>query len=82
MKKQHPVEQLGERIELLTGMDPATTGRRERIDITKTAIREVLNEYVDAQIREFGKWSLRVIVTAGIVALVYFILTHSGWKHS
>jgi hypothetical protein len=82
MSLQHPVENLGEQIEHATGMDAATTGRRERIEITKTAIREVMNEWLDDRLREVGKWSLRGIALAGFVALTYFILTHSGWRHS
>lgn len=82
MSLQHPVEHLGERLEQAAGFDPAETGRRERIEITKTAIREVMNEWLDARLREVGRWSLRGIALAGFVALLYFILTHSGWRHT
>lgn len=75
------VDHLGERIEEASGLDPAETSRRERIEITKTALREVIKEWLDERLRDVGKWSLRGICLAAFAALVYFILTHSGWTH-
>jgi hypothetical protein len=74
------VNALGERIEEAAGVDPAATGRRERIEITKTAIREVLREWLDDRIRDVGKWSLRGMALLVFGALLYFILTHTGWQ--
>ena len=75
-----PLDALGERIENISGLDPATTSREERKQITKEAMREVINEWLDERYRSVGKWSLRGIALAAFGALFYFILTHTGWS--
>lgn len=73
---KHPMESLGERIESVT----EATGRQERIEITKIALKEAIREWLDERLREVGRWSLRGIFAAAFAALVYFILTHTGWS--
>ncbi len=75
------VESLGESIETAAGLDPAEASRRERIEITKTALREVIKEWLDERLKDVGRWSVRGISLAIFAALIYFILTHSGWAH-
>lgn len=79
--RNHPVDQLGERIEAIADIDPGTTSRTERKAIIKEAIREVIKEWMDERFRQVGKWTARGITVAAFGALVYFILTHTGWKH-
>lgn len=82
MNPDNAVNDLGAQLEEATGVDTATTGRRERIDIMKTAIREVIKEWLDERFRAVGKWTLRGVAAAGFAALMYFVLTHTGWRHS
>lgn len=73
----NPMDQLGKQIEEQVGLD--STGRRERIDIMKVAMREVINEWMDQRLKDFGRWSLYGLAITAFGALVYFVLTHSGW---
>lgn len=73
------LDDLGARIEAAADIDPASTGRQQRKDIVKEALREVIKEWLDEQLVAVGKWSLRGIGLAAFAALVYFILTHTGW---
>lgn len=74
------IDQLGQHIEEAAGVSLDDTSRRERIDITKTALREVIREWLDERTRQVGKWSLRGIALLAFAALTYFILTHTGWS--
>jgi hypothetical protein len=76
------IDELGQYIEESHGVSLDETGRRERIDITKTALREVIREWLDERTKAVGKWSIRGIGLAAFAALIYFILTHSGWTRS
>ena len=50
-------------------------------DSTKEALKEALKEWLDEKFAEVGKWSLKGIAAAILSALVYFLLTNSGWSH-
>lgn len=47
----------------------------------KDAFKEAIREYLDEKTRLFGKWSLRSLSIAVIVALLYFVLSINGWQH-
>lgn len=76
---QTPIDSLGAHIEAAAQVDPAQTGRNERKEIFKEALREVINEWLDRELKVVGRWTLRGIGTALFAACVYFILTHTGW---
>lgn len=80
MNPEAPLDQLGKSIEEASGVDAGATGRQERIDITKEALRQVIKEWLDERYRDVGRWSLRGILLLGFAALAYFILTHTGWS--
>lgn len=48
-------------------------------DIQKEALKEALQDWLDKQFAAFGKWTLSGLASAGLVAIVYFILTSQGW---
>lgn len=48
--------------------------------VTKEAVKEALKEWLDEQFARVGRWTVYGIVAAGLVALVYFILMHNGWR--
>lgn len=48
--------------------------------MTKIALKEAIKEWMDERLRDLGRWSLRGIALAAFGALVYFVLTHSGWS--
>lgn len=50
--------------------------------VAKEAVKEALKEWLDAQFAKVGKWTVNGVVAAALVALVYFILVHNGWKQS
>lgn len=60
------------------------TDRRDLDDrkkFIKDTMKEGLKEWLDEKINIFGRWSLRSIGAALIVALIYFVLTINGWSH-
>lgn len=48
-------------------------------DMVKAALKEGLKEWMDERVTEVGRWTLRGLATAGVVALAYFILAMHGW---
>jgi len=48
-------------------------------DDIKKAMKEALKEWLDGKFAAFGKWSAAGLAAAGLVALVYFILSINGW---
>lgn len=50
--------------------------------VTKDAVKEALKEWLDSQFARVGKWTVNGIISAALVALLYFVLWHNGWKHS
>lgn len=54
---------------------------QERKKFMKDAFKEAIREYMDDSVRAFGKWSLRTLGIAVIVALLYFVLSINGWQH-
>lgn len=46
---------------------------------TKEALKEGLQEWLDAKYAAFGKWSLRAIGAAALSVLAYLYLTSKGW---
>lgn len=79
-KSEDSLDKLGQRIEQATGVPLSATSRQERIDITKIALKEAIKEWMDERIKEVGRWSLRGIALATFGALIYFVLTHTGWN--
>lgn len=75
------VKEIERRLEEVASMEARGVTRRDRINEMKTAVREVITEWLDDKVRQVGRWSLRGISLAAFAALVYFILTHSGWTH-
>ncbi len=47
--------------------------------IIKEAYKEAANEFLNDKFALFGKWSLGALAALGLTALVYFILSMSGW---
>lgn len=52
----------------------------EQKEIQKQAIKEALEEWLDKQFTNFGKWSLRSIGAIGLAALVYMWAMSHGWS--
>lgn len=48
-------------------------------DEIKGAMKEALKEWLDAKFAEVGVWTLRAFAAALLGAVVFFILTMSGW---
>jgi hypothetical protein len=48
-------------------------------EAVKSAIKEAIREWLDAQFATFGKWTLMGLASAGMAALLYFTLTSAGW---
>ena len=53
----------------------------DRKKFIKDAMKEAFKEYLEEKTAQFGKWSLRTIFAAVLVALIYFVLTINGWQH-
>jgi len=45
----------------------------------KQALKEALKEWMDEKFALFGKWALTSFFVAAFTALIYFILTVTGW---
>lgn len=48
-------------------------------DEQKAILKQALQEWLDAKYAEFGKWTIKGILAAALVALVYFLAMH-GFK--
>lgn len=42
----------------------------------KVLLKEALQEWLDAKYAEFGKWTIRGVMAAALVALVIFLTAH------
>lgn len=51
----------------------------EQRELIKNAAKDAIKEWLDDQFAKFGKWSMAALASAALAALVYFILTASGW---
>lgn len=49
-------------------------------DEQKRLVKEAIKEWLDEQFARFGKWSLAALASLALAALVYFILSVSGWR--
>lgn len=47
----------------------------------KEALKEGLQEWLNDQMAEFGKWSLRTLLALFVAGIVWLALVSSGWKH-
>lgn len=47
-------------------------------DEQKKIMKEALQEWLDAKYAEFGKWTMRGIMAAALVALVVFLTSHGA----
>ena len=45
----------------------------------KEIIKEAINEWLNVQFAILGKWTLGGLMSVGVAALGYFILTSQGW---
>lgn len=45
----------------------------------KDATKQAIKEWLDEKFSQFGKWSMGAIAALVLAALLYFILTMSGW---
>lgn len=52
----------------------------ERKKFFKEAVKEAMKEWLDEKAQCFGRWGIMTILAAALVALIYFILTMSGWQ--
>lgn len=53
--------------------------REEEREAIKLALQEALREWLEEKYAAFGKWSVHGLMAAGLAALVWLILTSSGW---
>jgi len=54
----------------------------EHATIPKEVVKEALKEWLDEKFILVGKWTVTSIMALALAALVYFMLTYHGWKHS
>lgn len=45
----------------------------------KALVKDALHEWLDEKMSQFGKWSAKTVLAAGLVALAYFIFWANGW---
>mgnify|MGYP001595448182 CR=1 FL=1 len=45
----------------------------------RQVMKEAIRDWLDSKFSQFGKWSLGAIAALVLAALLYFILTMSGW---
>lgn len=72
---------LGRQVEQIADTNAQFMTRAERKNLIKEALAEAIKDWLNERYRSVGKWTLRGISAAAFAALVYFILTHSGWAH-
>ena len=48
-------------------------------ELMKEAMKEAIKEWMNEKYITLGKWTLRTLAIAGLTAVIYFILTMSGW---
>ena len=53
----------------------------EQKQLVKEAFKEASKEWLQEIYQSFGKWSLRALGAALLVALLFFLLTMNGWQH-
>lgn len=46
----------------------------------KAAIKEAINEWLDAQFAMVGRWTVNGVLAAALAGLLYAFLTTKGWK--
>lgn len=47
-------------------------------DELKQVTKEAIKEWMDEKFSEVGKWSVRIIVTAALGALMAYMMSHNG----
>lgn len=53
--------------------------QRIEAEVLKEAYKEAMKEWLDDQFATFGRYSFYALLSAGLTALMYFILTSNGW---
>ncbi|WP_156396880.1 hypothetical protein [Noviherbaspirillum sp. Root189] len=48
-------------------------------DLQKEILKEAISEWLDKQFATLGKWTLGGICSAGLAALVVWMLSTQGW---
>lgn len=49
-------------------------------EMVKEALKEGMKEWLNSKFTEVGKWTVRAFLAACLIAMVYLVLTMSGWK--
>ena len=62
--------------------DKADIELRVRVqkELVKNALKEGISEWLDEQIQEVGKWTLRAFAAVLVAGLAYFVLMLNGWR--
>lgn len=47
-------------------------------EATKSAMKEAVDEWLDAKFQQVGKWTVRGIAAAALAALTYFLINYGG----
>lgn len=58
--------------------DPKATLLSDRA-LLKSALKEGIKEWLDEQILEFGRWTLRGLLAAAFAGAIYLALRAQGW---
>jgi len=45
----------------------------------KQAIKEALKEWMDTKYQEFGKWTVRTLLSVAFFGLMYLFFSTNGW---
>jgi hypothetical protein len=78
MQQEHQDLSITERLDFLEARAQIIHGAP--VAVTKEAVKEALKEWLDEKFLMVGKYTVNGIIAAGLVGLVYFILTNQGWK--
>lgn len=59
--------------------DEPMDGNEEQKKLMKAALKEGIQEWLDKQFVQFGKWTLAALASAFLGAAVYLVLWSKGW---
>lgn len=58
---------------------PIDFNDEEQKRFLRDSIKEGINSWLDAKLRDIGKWTIRGLAAAAIAALAHFIASYGGW---